>query len=120
MEILYRISPEEKIQMFTHDERQVMANAHMAWPGEVMKMFKMMIVCHINMLLNLSVKGDNSLILLITLEILKWEPTNEIKFFMTVKFTHDERQVMANAHMAWPGEVMKMFNIKPYFPLLSK
>jgi hypothetical protein len=35
MEILYRISPEEKIQMFTHDERQVMANAHMAWPGEV-------------------------------------------------------------------------------------
>jgi len=43
-----------------------------------------MIVCHINMLLNLSVKGDNSLILLITLEILKWEPTNEIKFFMTV------------------------------------
>jgi hypothetical protein len=39
MEILYRISPEEKIQMFTHDERQVMANAHMAWPGEVMKMF---------------------------------------------------------------------------------
>jgi hypothetical protein len=36
------------------------------------------------MLLNLSVKGDNSLILLITLEIIKWEPTNEIKFFMTV------------------------------------
>ena len=73
------VTDNSKINVIISIDTQVMSTDYQSYINYDSLLLKIR-----NMLLSLFVKGDNSLIFLITLKILKWESTNEIEFFVNI------------------------------------